>query len=162
MEDVKRIVEAYLEVGVKEISLSDASGMAYPSQVNRMGLEMSYKYPEVDWWFHFHNTRGLGVANIVAGLQADITNFDVSFAGIGGCPFVPGAAGNVSSEDVIHMCEEMDICTGIDLDQAMDIARSVVSLVSHPTDSYLLRAGKSKDLIRELPKGQIENQLQKK
>lgn len=161
VEDVKRIVEAYMKVGVNEISLSDASGMAYPSQVFKICVEMCSKYPEVDWWLHFHNTRGLGIANIVAGMQADMTHFDVSFAGMGGCPFVPGAAGNVSSEDVIHMCEEMEIGTGIDLDQAMEIAREAAGLVGHSTDSYLLRAGRSKDLIRELPKGQIRNQVNK-
>lgn len=161
VDDVKRIVEAYLEVGVKEVSLSDASGMAYPSQVFKMCIEMRCKYPQIGWWLHFHNTRGLGIANIVAGMQADVSNFDVSFAGLGGCPFVPGAAGNVSSEDVIHMCEEMGIHSGINLDQAMEIAREVAGLVGHPTDSYLLRAGKSKDLLRELPKGQIRNQVNK-
>ena len=159
VEDVKDIVRAYLAVGVTEISLSDASGMAYPSQVYEICTEMKRDFPEVTWWLHFHNTRGLGVANILAGLQAGVTRFDTSFAGVGGCPFVPGAAGNVSTEDVVHMCDEMNIETGIDLDRAMGISRRVVELVGHPTDSYLLRAGKSRDLIRELPKGQLKNQV---
>ena len=159
VEDVKDIVRAYLAVGVTEISLSDASGMAYPSQVYEICTEMKREFPEVTWWLHFHNTRGLGVANILAGLQAGVTRFDTSFAGVGGCPFVPGAAGNVSTEDVVHMCDEMNIETGIDLDRAMGISRRVVELVGHPTDSYLLRAGKSRDLIRELPKEQLKNQV---
>ena len=159
VEDVKDIVRAYLAVGVTEISLSDASGMAYPSQVYEICTEMKREFPEVTWWLHFHNTRGQGVANILAGLQAGVTRFDTSFAGVGGCPFVPGAAGNVSTEDVVHMCDEMNIETGIDLDRAMGISRRVVELVGHPTDSYLLRAGKSRDLIRELPKEQLKNQV---
>lgn len=162
LEDVKDIVRAYLAVGVTEISLSDASGMAYPSQVYEMCTQMKREFPEVTWWLHFHNTRGLGVANILAGLQAGVTRFDTSFAGVGGCPFVPGAAGNVSTEDVVHMCDEMNIENGIDLDRAMGISRRVVELVGHPTDSYLLRAGKSRDLIRELPKGQLKNQVKAK
>lgn len=162
VEDVKDIVRAYLAVGVTEISLSDASGMAYPSQVYEMCTEMKREFPEVTWWLHFHNTRGLGVANILAGMRAGVTRFDTSFAGVGGCPFVPGAAGNVSTEDVVHMCDEMNIETGIDLDRAMGISRRVVELVGHPTDSYLLRAGKSKDLILELPKGQLRNQVKAK
>ena len=81
---------------------------------------------------------------------------------MGGCPFVPGAAGNVATEDVLHMCDEMGVKTGIDLDQAMAISRRVVQIIDHPTDSYLLRAGKSKDLIRDLPTGQIANQTMKK
>ena len=162
IQDVKDIVEAYLKVGVTEISLSDASGMAYPSQVYDMGTEMKQCYPQVSWWLHFHNTRGLGIANIMAGMEAGFTQFDSSFAGVGGCPFVPGAAGNVASEDVIHLCEEMGVETGIDLDKAMAISRRVVQLVGHSTDSYLLRAGKSKDLILELPTGQIKNQTELK
>ena len=162
IQDVKDIVNAYLNVGVTEISLSDASGMAYPSQVYNMCTEMMREFPQVEWWLHFHNTRGLGVANIVAGMEAGVRNFDTSFAGVGGCPFVPGAAGNVSTEDVVHMCDEMGVKTGIDLDKAMEISRRVAELVGHPTDSYLLRAGKSKDLIRELPKGQLKNQVKAK
>lgn len=162
IQDVKDIVDAYLKVGIDEISLSDASGMAYPSQVYDMCIEMKKCYPQVNWWLHFHNTRGLGVANIMAGMQAGFTQFDASFAGVGGCPFVPGAAGNVATEDVIHLLDEMGVESGIDLDKTMAIARRVVELVGHNTDSYLLRAGKSKDLIRELPKGQIKNQTELK
>jgi hydroxymethylglutaryl-CoA lyase len=162
IQDVKDIVQAYINVGITEISLSDASGMAYPTQVYDMCTEMKKAFPQVSWWLHFHNTRGLGIANIVAGMQAGITQFDASFAGVGGCPFVPGAAGNVSTEDVIHMCSEMAVETGIDLDKSMAVSRKVVEIVGHNTDSYLLRAGKSKDLIRELPKGQIKNQVKAK
>ncbi len=160
VRDVKRIVDAYLAVGIEEISLSDASGMAFPTQVYDICTEMQHCYPNVSWWLHFHNTRGLGIANILAGMQAGFTRFDASFAGVGGCPFVPGAAGNVATEDVLHMCEEMGVATGIDLDKAMAVSRRVVGLIGHTTDSYLLRAGKSRDLIRELPTGQIKNQTQ--
>lgn len=162
MQDVKDIVEAYLNVGVTELSLSDASGMAYPTQVFDLGTEMKKCYPQVLWWMHFHNTRGLGIANILAAMEAGFDQFDASFAGVGGCPFVPGAAGNVTTEDVLHMCDEMGVETGIDLDKAMAISRRVVEILGHSTDSYLLRAGKAKDLILDLPKGQIENQTLKK
>lgn len=159
LDAVKKIVEAYLKVGITEISLSDAAGVAYPSQVYEMSLEMRRAYPQVNWWLHFHNTRGLGVANILAGMGAGMTNFDTSFAGVGGCPFVPGAAGNVATEDVLHMCDQMGVETGIDLDRAMDVSRKVVEMLGHSTDSYLLRAGKASDLIRELPTGQLKNQV---
>ncbi len=162
LQDVKDIVDAYLAVGVEEISLSDASGMAYPSQVYDMCKEMKACYPQVNWWLHFHNTRGLGIANILAGMEVGFTQFDASFAGVGGCPFVPGAAGNVATEDVLHMCEEMKVITGVDLDKALAISRRVVKIVGHTTDSYLLRAGKASELIRELPTGQIQNQTMKK
>ena len=159
-EVVCKIIEAYMLVGIREISLSD--GMAYPSQVASLCHLVKEKYPEVSWWLHFHNTRGLGVANILAGLSEGFTQFDTSMAGMGGCPFVPGAAGNVSSEDVIHMCDEMGIATGIDLDKMMDISRHMASELDHPADSYLLRAGKASDLILDVPTRQAKNHTQGK
>ena len=161
LSDVKEIVDAYLAVGVTEISLSDASGQAYPTQVYQICTDMAKTYPQVAWWLHFHNTRGLGIANIMAGMQAGFTRYDSAFAGVGGCPFVPGAAGNVATEDVVHMCDEIGIKTGVDLDQAMKVSRQLVQLLNHGTDSYLLRAGKSSDLISELPTGQLRNQTLK-
>lgn len=145
VEDVESIIEAYLSVGIKEISLSDASGMAVPNQVYHMCSSMTMKYPDVKWWLHFHNTRGMAMANIVAAMEAGITNFDSSAGGFGGCPFVPGAAGNVSSEDVVHMMDEMGIKTGIDILMLIDIARSMQGLLGRSADSYILKAGRSKD-----------------
>lgn len=161
LSDVKKIVEAYLVVGVDEISLSDASGMAYPTQVYDMCVEMKKSYPAVRWWLHFHNTRGLGLSNIMAAMQVGFTRFDSSFAGVGGCPFVPGAAGNVTTEDLLHMLLECGVETGIDLDKVMAVSRTVADIVGHKPDSFLLRAGKASDLIRELPKGQAKNQTMK-
>lgn len=154
---VCKIIEAYLAVGITEISLSDASGMGYPSQVSQLCQTVKEKYPECTWWLHFHNTRGLGIANVLAGLNAGFTQFDSSFAGVGGCPFVPGAAGNVATEDLLHMLDEMGIETGIDLDQTMALSREVTRMVGHQTDSYLLRAGKASDLILDIPKRQAKN-----
>ena len=161
IQDVKSIVEAYLKAGVNQISLSDASGMAVPSQINSMCKEMIKSYPEVSWILHLHNTRGVAMANIIAGLDAGIDCFDTSFGGLGGCPFVPEAAGNIASEDVIHMLSEMGIETGIDLDKMIEVAKKVQKFVGHETDSYILKAGKSSKLIRELPKGQGKNETQK-
>lgn len=151
LSSVKEIVEAYLAAGVTEISLSDASGQAFPAQVAGICREMSREYPQVSWWLHFHNTRGLGMANVLAGMSEGFTQFDSAFAGVGGCPFVPGAAGNLSSEDLIHMCEGCGVETGIDLDRVLAVSRRLVELLGHPTDSYLLRAGKASELIREVP-----------
>ncbi|MDO9592706.1 MAG: hydroxymethylglutaryl-CoA lyase [Erysipelotrichaceae bacterium] len=148
VSDVKSIVEAYLNVGINEISLSDASGMAMPLQVFTLCSEMKATYPQVKWVLHFHNTRGMGVANIVAAMQAGVDWFDASFGGLGGCPFVPGAMGNVITEDVVHMCDEMGVSTGIDLDKVIAIAKSVGDLVGHELPGYILKAGKNSDLIR--------------
>ena len=147
VEDVDAIIEAYLKVGINEISLSDASGQAVPNQVYNLCKHVREKYPQAAWWLHFHNTRGAAIANIVAAMQAGMTQFDSSFGGLGGCPFVPGAAGNISSEDVINMMDEMGIETGVDVLKVMALSRKIGEIVGHGLDSYVLRAGRSKDLI---------------
>lgn len=154
VDDVKEIVEAYLNVGIKEISLSDASGMAYPTQVYDICTEMKKCYPEAEWWLHFHNTRGMALANILAGMQAGFYQFDASFAGVGGCNFVPNATGNVATEDVVHALDQISVATGIDLDKCIAIGHRVVEMLRHDTDSYILKAGATKDLRLALPKGQ--------
>lgn len=161
IEDVKNIIDAYISCGVKEISLSDTSGMAHPLKVYEIGNEIKQSYPEIKWILHFHNTRGMALANVYAGMQAGLDCFDVAFAGLGGCPFVPGAAGNLSAEDTLHMLDEMGIETGVDITKVLEIGNYIKALVKHPVDSYVLRAGRSKDLIRELPKGQGRNNTQK-
>lgn len=148
VKDVENIVEAYLRVGIREISLSDASGMAVPNQVYEMCISMKKKYPDVKWWLHFHNTRGMAMANILASMQAGITNFDSSLGGFGGCPFVPGAAGNVATEDVVHMMDEMGVETGIDILKIIEMAGNLKALLGHEGDSYILKAGRSKDLLK--------------
>ena len=147
-EDVDAIIEAYLKVGITEISLSDTSGMAVPNQVYNLCCHIKEKYPQATWWLHFHNTRGLAMANIMAAMEAGMDRFDSSFGGLGGCPFVPGAAGNISTEDVLHLCEESGIATGIDITKVIELSRKLKELLNHDMDSYILRAGRSCDLIR--------------
>ena len=143
-EDVDTIIEAYLKVGITEISLSDTSGMAVPNQVYNLCCHIKEKYPQATWWLHFHNTRGLAMANIMAAMEAGMDRFDSSFGGLGGCPFVPGAAGNISTEDVLHLCEE----SGIDITKVIELSRKLKELLNHDMDSYILRAGRSCDLIQ--------------
>jgi hydroxymethylglutaryl-CoA lyase len=147
-DDVKKIIEAYLNIGINEISLSDASGMAMPEQVYNLCKKVQEDYKEVKWILHFHNTRGMGIANIVSAMKAGITWFDSSFGGLGGCPFVPGAAGNVVTEDIVHMCDEMNIETGINLDKSINIAKRVSELVEHELPGFILKAGKNTDLLK--------------
>lgn len=147
-EDVDAIIEAYLKVGITEISLSDTSGMAVPNQVYNLCCHIKEKYPQATWWLHFHNTRGLAMANIMAAMEAGMDRFDSSFGGLGGCPFVPGAAGNISTEDVLHLCEESGIATGIDITKVIELSRKLKELLNHDMDSYILRAGRSYDLIQ--------------
>ncbi|MCB6610308.1 hydroxymethylglutaryl-CoA lyase [[Clostridium] symbiosum] len=148
IEDVDAIIEAYLKVGITEISLSDASGMAVPNQVYDICCHVKEKYPQATWWLHFHNTRGMAMANILAAMEAGMDRFDSSFGGLGGCPFVPGAAGNISTEDVLHMCEEADIATGIDIVKVIELSKNLREILNHDMESYILRAGRSRDLIQ--------------
>lgn len=148
VEDVDAIIEAYLKVGITEISLSDASGMAVPNQVYDISCHVKEKYPQATWWLHFHNTRGMAMANILAAMEAGMDRFDSSFGGLGGCPFVPGAAGNISTEDVLHMCEEADIATGIDIAKVIELSKNLREVLNHDMESYILRAGRSRDLIQ--------------
>lgn len=147
VETVCSIIEAYLNVGITEISLSDASGMATPIQVYNLCKLVQEKYPQASWWLHFHNTRGMAMANVLAAMQAGMTQFDTSFGGLGGCPFVPGAAGNISTEDIVHMLDESGIETGVDCQKVMDISRHLKQVLGHDMESYVLRAGRSSDLI---------------
>ena len=141
------ITEKFMELGITELSMSDTTGMANPRQVYDTASFMREKFPSVRWFLHFHNTRGMALANMVAGLNAGIIRYDASLAGLGGCPFAPGASGNVASEDMLHMLGEMGIETGIDLDRMIVLARQLQQWVGHCTDSSVLRAGKNSDLI---------------
>ena len=154
VEQVENVVRSFVKLGITELSLSDTTGMANPRQVHELGTHMIQMFPEVKWVMHFHNTRDMALANIVTAIQAGIRMFDGAFAGLGGCPFAPGASGNVASEDVIHMLHEMGIDTGIDLLKAVDTARLAAGFVGHPAASAVLKAGRCVDLVKEKAQGQ--------
>lgn len=149
-EQVLSVIDCFRAIGVRELSLSDSTGMGNPKQVFAYAQHVRQHYPDVTWNLHFHNTRGMGLANAAAGMLAGITRFDASFAGLGGCPFAPGATGNIATEDVIHMCHEMGIDTGFDLDAVIAVGRYVEEVVGHRTESFILRAGKCSDIVRGL------------
>lgn len=149
LEQVLTVVKAFTEIGVTELSLSDTTGMAFPSQVYEYCMKVQELFPEVTWILHFHNTRGMGLANVLAGMQAGVTRFDACVAGLGGCPFAPGASGNIASEDLIHMCHEMGINTGYDLDAVISLGRYIRDILGHDTDSFILKAGKSSDIVKK-------------
>ena len=133
-------------MGLTELSLSDTTGMANPRQVYDLTVRAMKEFPAVDWFLHFHNTRGLALANTVAGMQAGAVRFDGSLAGLGGCPYAPGASGNIASEDMLHMFHEMGLETGIDLEKIIILARTLRDWVGH-SDSAILKAGTNADLI---------------
>lgn len=116
-ELVLSLVKAGLAAGVKEVILCDTIGVADPQQVFQLVGKLRRAFPEVPVGLHLHDTRGMGLANTLAGLQAGVTTFETSVGGLGGCPFAPGAAGNTATEDMVNMLHAMGIQTGIDLDK---------------------------------------------
>ncbi len=141
LEAVERIAGAYADMGCDEVALSDTVGMTNPSAVRRMVGHMKGKFPEVRFTLHFHNTRGAGLANVLAGLEAGVDTFDASIAGMGGCPFAPRATGNISTEDTVNMLHEMGIKTGIDLPKLLEAAAYAESVLGRQLPGQLLHAG---------------------
>ena len=139
-------IERFQAMGMEQIVLADTTGMANPLQVERTLRALRERFGALDLGLHLHNTRGLGLANAFAGLQAGVTRFDASLGGLGGCPFAPGATGNIATEDLVHMLHEMGIETGIDLDALIATARTLPALVGHPVDSFVVKGGKTGDL----------------
>jgi hydroxymethylglutaryl-CoA lyase len=122
------------EVTLDYVSLADTMGWAHPLAVKRVIGALQDSYPDVQWALHLHDTRGLGIANAYAGLEMGVARYDAALAGLGGCPFAgnAGAAGNVCTEDLVFMCHEMGIETGVDLDQLIECAKLSEDIVGHP------------------------------
>lgn len=144
--EVEQYVQRFADLGVRGISICDTTGMAHPAQVSKMAEDLLRKFDSVQLTFHFHNTRGMGLANILAAVQSGITRFDGSLGGLGGCPYAPGASGNISSEDAIHMLDAMGYETGIDLDALLTIAKQLPQIVGHGVPGQVVKAGRIHDL----------------
>jgi hydroxymethylglutaryl-CoA lyase len=150
---VLRLVEAFHAAGVDGISLADTTGMANPRQVEELTARVLDRFPVKDERFytlHFHNTRGMGLANVIAGIEAGARSFDGSVSGLGGCPFAPGASGNICTEDLVNMLADMGYDTGVDLDRLIAAARRVSGIVGHDTPGQVAKAGKSLE-VHALP-----------
>lgn len=137
------LVERQLALGVQGVTLCDTTGMANPAQVARLCDAAQARFPGIPFTLHFHNTRGMGLANALAAWQAGITRFDASLGGLGGCPYAPGATGNVCTEDLVHMFEQMGVATGVDLDGLLAASATLPGLVGHETPGQVVKAGKA-------------------
>lgn len=140
-ERVWSIAGRLVESGASEIGFGDTTGMANPAQVERFFAEAAKALPGVELTAHFHNTRGQGLANVLAALQAGCGSFESSFGELGGCPVPAGATGNIATEDLVSMLHEMGIATGIDLPALLDATRAVRELLGRPLGSHTLVAG---------------------
>jgi hydroxymethylglutaryl-CoA lyase len=144
--EVEQLVQRFADLGVRGVSICDTTGMAHPDQVRKMAEDLQRKFDSVQLTFHFHNTRGMGLANVLAAAQSGITRFDGSLGGLGGCPYAPGASGNICSEDAIHMLDAMGYETGIDLDALLAIAKQLPQIVGHSVPGQVVKAGRIHDL----------------
>ncbi|MDR5783438.1 hydroxymethylglutaryl-CoA lyase [Caballeronia sp. LZ065] len=143
---VVSIARTYREMGIAGITLADTTGMANPRQVARLVERVLAEVPAADLTLHFHNTRGLGLANVLAAYHAGARRFDAALGGLGGCPFAPGASGNICTEDLVNLCDEMGIPAGIDLVQLIRLSRTLPGLVGHEVPGQVAKAGRNCDL----------------
>jgi hydroxymethylglutaryl-CoA lyase len=141
VEQVVEVVARLVDAGVAEVSLADTIGVANPRQVEGLVGAVRARWPGLTLGLHFHDTRGLGLANVLAGLQAGVTRYDASVAGVGACPFAPGATGNICTEDLVYLLDELGVASGIDLAALIGAARLVRETVGHDVPSRMLRAG---------------------
>lgn len=149
---VLELVEQLVELGLTRITLCDTTGMAHPAQVERLCSAVRARWPHTALTAHFHNTRGMGLANVLAALDAGVVHFDASLGGLGGCPYAPGASGNICTEDLVHMLQAMGYDTGVQLGALLDCAARLPALVGHSVPGQVLQAGPSSRRYR-LPEG---------
>jgi len=158
-ERVLYTAEAYYSMGIRHIGVADTIGCADPKLVYTTMKRLIEKLPDVEFSLHLHNTRGMALANILAGINAGVRYFDASIGGLGGCPYAPGATGNVATEDLVHMLDLMNLQSGVDLNQLLTISKDVERLVGHQLESTIHRAGPSYQVHAAPTKQEkIENQ----
>lgn len=145
-DEVLGWVDRFATLGVRGVTLCDTTGMAFPSQVQALCRQVRERFPQLQLTLHFHNTRGMALANTLGALEAGIDRFDASLGGLGGCPYAPGASGNVCMEDLVHMLDLMGYPTGMDLDQVLAASARLPGLIGHDTPSQILKAGRRLDL----------------
>jgi hydroxymethylglutaryl-CoA lyase len=145
LEWSRRFIE---EIGARGVTLCDTTGMAYPGQVDALTQAFRKRWPQTELTLHFHNTRGMGLANVLASIDAGADRFDASLGGIGGCPYAPGATGNVCSEEIVHALELMGYDTGVDLGRLIEASRRLPALIGHDIPSQIVKAGRRLDLHR--------------
>ena len=157
-QEVMKWSQRFADLGVRGLTICDTTGMAQPAQVTAMCEVLQKQFPDLQLTLHFHNTRGMGLANVLAAVQTGIERFDGSLGGLGGCPYAPGASGNICSEDAIHMLDAMGYDTGIDLKRLLQSARQLPEIVGHTVPGQVAKSGLINDLH---PAPAYVNELQK-
>ncbi len=139
---LESVVARLVDMGARGIGLADTTGMANPAQVARTLERLVPRFPGVEWTLHTHDTRAMAIPNILAAMEMGVTHFDASIGGLGGCPFAPGASGNVCTEDLIHCLHAMGVETGVDFDALIETSRRVQEIVGRALPGQLVKAGK--------------------
>jgi hydroxymethylglutaryl-CoA lyase len=138
---VVRLAGRAVADGADSISFGDTTGMATPRRVRELVGEFRLAHPDTPLNLHFHNTRGAGLANVLIALELGVADFDASVGGLGGCPYAPGATGNIATEELVHMVEDMGISTGVSLAAMIDAAADAERIIGRQLPSQVLRAG---------------------
>jgi hydroxymethylglutaryl-CoA lyase len=148
VDRVLAVVGRAVADGADAISFGDTTGMATPGRVRDLVGSFRSRHPDVPLNLHFHNTRGTGLANVLAALELGVADFDASVGGLGGCPYAPGASGNIATEELVYMVEDMGVGTGIDLAAMIEAAAAAERIVGRELPSQVLRAGPRTRTIR--------------
>lgn len=135
------VVRRLVDIGARAITLGDTTGMANPQQVQQVLQHLMPTFPGVEWILHTHDTRAMAIPNILAAMECGVSSFDASVGGLGGCPFAPGASGNVCTEDLVHCLHAMGVQTGVDLERLIAAARRVQDIVGRPLPGQIIKAG---------------------
>ena len=141
VEKLSYIAKHYRELGFTGLGLGDTTGMATPPVVQKAVRHLQDAVPELPLGLHFHNTRGIGLVNVMVGLDEGVENYDASFGGMGGCPFAPKATGNICTEDLVYMMNELEIETGINLDKLIGVAKDVERVMGRELPGQVMKAG---------------------
>jgi len=139
---LESVVARLVDLGARGIGLADTTGMANPAQVSCVLERLAPRFPGIEWKLHTHDTRAMAIPNILAAMEAGVANFDGSIGGLGGCPFAPGASGNVCTEDLIHCLHAMGVETGVNLDALIATSRRVQEIVGRTLPGQIVKAGK--------------------
>jgi len=146
IDHVVGIATRFQEIGVSSLKLGDTIGTASPARVRQLVSALSTELPDLELVLHFHNTRGLGLANVLAGIESGVSRFESSLGGIGGCPFAPGASGNIATEDLVHMLALEGMETGIDLNALIAAGQTLSALLQRNLPAHLQNAKPSGNL----------------
>ncbi|WP_114689928.1 hydroxymethylglutaryl-CoA lyase [Polynucleobacter necessarius] len=146
---VEEFAQRFADLGVRGLTICDTTGTANPDQVKRMSEALQKRFPNLQLTMHFHNTRGMGLANVLAAVQSGIVRFDGSLGGLGGCPYAPGASGNISSEDAIHMLDAMGYDSDMNILRLLQLAIELPKIVGHEVPRQVAKAGSTYTLHPE-------------